>query len=273
MELGHARTVVTGGASGIGRALAEELARVGARILIADMDAEGARAAAQATGGDWVSADVGTREGVTSVVEAARSLLGGVDLYCSNAGVAHMGGPEAPDADYERSWEVNVMAHVRAARLLLPDMLRQGRGHFLVTASAAGLLTQLGSLPYSLTKHAAVAFAEWISITYGSAGVTASVLCPQGVRTKMTEPLGESGGVVGVDGMLEPADVARVTIEALREDRFLVLPHPQVATYFRRKADDYERWISGMRRLQERFFDTSPSSKPSPPEPGRTDES
>ena len=162
------------------------------------------------------------------------------------------GGPFAADADWQRSWEVNVMAHVHAARAVLPSMLARGEGYLLNTASAAGLLTQIGSAPYSVTKHAAVGLAEWLAITYGDRGIAVSVLCPQAVRTAMTAST-ENGGVAGVDGMLEPDAVAECVVQGLAEERFLILPHPSVSEYMQRKTADYDRWLAGMRRLQARY--------------------
>jgi NAD(P)-dependent dehydrogenase (short-subunit alcohol dehydrogenase family) len=177
-------------------------------------------------------------------------------LFCSNAGVFTFGGADASDDDWNLSLDVNVMAHVYAARVLVPRMLERGGGYLLQTASAAGLLTQIGSAPYSVTKHAALAFAEWLAITYGARGLKVSVLAPQAVNTAMTAGV-PGGGVAGVDGMLEADEVAREVVRGLDEEQFLILPHPQVLEYFRRKASDYERWLAGMRRLQSRFDTTS----------------
>jgi NAD(P)-dependent dehydrogenase (short-subunit alcohol dehydrogenase family) len=200
-----------------------------------------------------MACDVRDEQQILDTVRLAESAFGPVDLYCSNAGIATIGGADSPDAEWAATWEIHVMAHVYAARAVLPSMIERGRGYLLNTASAAGLLTQLGSAPYSVTKHAAVGFAEWLSITHGHQGITVSVLCPQGVRTGMTAPMGDEAGVIGIDGMLEPADVADAVVEALGEGRFLVLPHPEVGEYFARKGQDYERWLGGMRRLQDRM--------------------
>src|SRR5213078_3838350 len=175
-----------------------------------------------------------------------------VALFCANAGVAIGEGLEPENAVWERALDVNVRAHIVAARHLVPRWLERGRGYFLATASAAGLLTQIGSAPYAVTKHAAVAFAEWLSVTYGEQGIKVSVLCPQAVRTGMTANI-PGGGVAGVDGMIEPADVAQTVIEGIRDERFLILPHPTVLEYYQRKAGDYDRWLNGMRRLAARF--------------------
>jgi NAD(P)-dependent dehydrogenase (short-subunit alcohol dehydrogenase family) len=256
MKLAGKTAVVTGAASGIGSALVRGLAAAGARHVIGvDRDESGARAVAAAVGGTGLRADVSSSDEVVAVIDHIEREVGPIDLFCSNAGILVPGGPEALDRDWQRIWEVNVMAHVWAARALVPRMLERGGGALLNTASAAGLLTQIGSAPYAVTKHAAVAFAEWLAITYGDQGLQVAVLCPQAVRTRMTDGI-ENGGVAGVDGMLEPEAVAAAAIAGLEEDRFLILPHPTVETYFRRKADDYERWIRGMRRLQERFGKT-----------------
>jgi NAD(P)-dependent dehydrogenase (short-subunit alcohol dehydrogenase family) len=267
VELSGAVVVVTGGASGIGRALARRAHAEGARgVVVADRDAAGAAAVAgeldalrpgSALG---VACNVAIDAEVAGLVARTEEAFGPVDLFCANAGVALGTDPlETPDADWATAIGVNVMAHVYAARHLLPGWLERGRGYFLSTASAAGLLTQIGSAPYAVTKHGAVAFAEWLSVTYGDRGVRVSCLCPQGVDTPMlrggtigsVEAIGSS--VVKASGnVLQPEDVAGVVVEALREERFLVLPHPEVLTYLQRKTSDYDRWLAGMRRLQAR---------------------
>jgi NAD(P)-dependent dehydrogenase (short-subunit alcohol dehydrogenase family) len=199
-----------------------------------------------------VPCDVTNESEVRALVEAAEARFGPVDLFCSNAGVIMLGGAEASDDEWRLSLDVNVMAHVYAARVLVPSMLERGGGYLLQTASAAGLLTQLGSAPYSVTKHAALALAEWLAITYGDQGLKVSVLAPQAVRTAMTAGVVD-GGVAGVDGMLEPEAVAEAVVAGIDAESFLILPHPEVLEYFRRKASDYERWLNGMRRLQSRF--------------------
>ena len=255
MKLEDRVVVVTGGASGIGAALARRFASEGARgVVVGDLDGEGARRVAEAIGGVGLHADVTDEAAVRALVDAAEEHFGPVDLFCSNAGIAMFGGAEVPDEEWERIWSVNVLAHVHAARVVLPGMIERGGGYLLQTASAAGLLTQLGSAPYSVTKHAAVALAEWLSITHAHQGIRVSVLCPQGVRTPMTMPLGDDGGVVGIDGMLEPDEVASAVVAGIDEERFLILPHPEVGDYFRNKANDYERWLGGMRKLQARFL-------------------
>ena len=245
--------VVTGGASGIGRALARRFASEGARaVVVVDRDAEGVRTVAESVGGLGLRADVAREEDIRRVIDEVETSCGPIDLFCSNAGILVVGGPEVPTEEWQRIWEINVMAHVLVARHLVPRMLARGGGYLLQTASAAGLLSQIGSAPYAVTKHAAVAFAEWLAITYGDRGLKVSVLCPQAVRTAMTDGIPD-GGVAGVDGMLEPEPVADAVIDGLAAERFLILPHPTVAEYVRRKGEDVERWLRGMRRLQARF--------------------
>jgi len=245
--------VVTGGASGIGRALATRFASEGARaVVVVDRDTDGACAVAQSVGGLGMQADVAREDDIRRVIDEVEAGSGPIDLFCSNAGILVVGGPEVATAEWQRIWDINVMAHVLAARHLVPRMVARGGGYLLQTASAAGLLSQIGSAPYAVTKHAAVAFAEWLSITYGDAGLKVSVLCPQAVRTAMTDGI-PGGGVAGIDGMLEPERVADAVIEGLAAERFLILPHPTVGEYVRRKAEDVERWLRGMRRLQARF--------------------
>jgi NAD(P)-dependent dehydrogenase (short-subunit alcohol dehydrogenase family) len=254
MTVRDAVVVVTGGASGIGRALSARFVQEGARrVVVVDCDAR-ADDVAREIGGDAQVADVAVAADIERVVRDTLAAHGRIDLFCSNAGVGGgSGGLDTSDADWQRVWHVNVMAHIYAARVVLPSMLAAGRGYLLQTASAAGLLTQIGSAPYSVTKHAAVAFAEWLAITYGDRGIHVSCLCPQGVRTPMLD--GASSAVRDLlgDSAIEPDVVADAVVAGLAEERFLILPHPEVATYFRRKADDYDRWIRGMRRLQERI--------------------
>ncbi|MBM42548.1 MAG: short-chain dehydrogenase [Acidobacteria bacterium] len=257
MELKDRIVVVTGGALGIGRALVRRFASEGARhVVVVDIDGDGARDVAAEVGGTAITADVGHGPDMSRVVHQIEDEVGSIDLFCSNAGLFVPGDAEVSDELWEASWRVNVLAHVHMARTLVPRMLERGRGYLLQTASAAGLLSQIGSAPYSTTKHAAVGFAEWLAITYGERGLRVSVLCPQAVRTRMTEGV-EVGTVSAVDGMLEPDVVAAAVVRGLEEERFLILPHPQVEEYMRRKAADYDRWLRGMRKLKQRFPDVS----------------
>jgi len=252
VKLADKHVVVTGGASGIGRSLCLRFAAEGARaVVVADRDEEGAARVAGECGGEPFALDVSDEAGVRALVAQAEERSGPVDLFVSNAGIGIGGGVEVPDDEWQRIWDINVMAHVYAARALLPGILERGEGYLVSTASAAGLLTQIGSAPYAVTKHAAVALAEWLAVTYGERGLKVSVLCPQAVRTAMTA--GGDGGAAGVDGMMEPEQVADCVVEALDEERFLILPHPEVEEYMQRKAGDYDRWLRGMQRLQKQF--------------------
>jgi NAD(P)-dependent dehydrogenase (short-subunit alcohol dehydrogenase family) len=244
MELAGKRCVVTGAASGIGAALCRRFAREdAARVVVADVDAAGAERVAAEIGGVAVTTDVSREDEIVRLVERA----GEIDLFCSNAGIALAGGADASDDDWRKSFDVNFMAHVWAARALLPGMLARGSGYLMCTASAAGLLSQIGSAPYTASKHAAVAFAEWLSITYGARGIRVSCLCPQGVRTGMLNET--TGPAFLLAGALEADAVAEHVVEGLRAERFLILPHPEVAEYVRRKAADPDRWLAGMRKL------------------------
>lgn len=253
MEARGAVVAVTGAGGGIGRALALEAAARGARaVAVSDRDAGAARGAAEACGGRAWTVDAADGAAVSAFIDDVERDLGPIGLFCSNAGILRPGGAGTPDADWRACWEVNVMAHVHAARALCPRMAARGGGHVLVTVSAAGLLSQVDSASYSVTKHAALAFAEWLSIAWGGRGVGVSALCPQAVRTAMIEGI-EDGGAAGLDGVLEPEEVARAALDGVAEGRFLLLPHPEVAEYVRRRAADPERWLRGMRRLRERF--------------------
>lgn len=254
MEIREQVIVVTGAASGIGRAMAQRFDREGAAaVVVVDRDAAGASAvAAQLSHGTAMVADVAEAADVERVVQDVEARFGRIDLFCSNAGILVLGDVDTALDDWDRIWRINVLAHVHAARAVLPGMLARGSGYLLNTASAAGLLSQIGSAPYSVTKHAAVGFAEWLAITYGERGIKVSVLCPQAVNTPMVG--GTDGGVAGVDGLLEPAQVAETVIAGLASEQFLILPHPEVLEYFRRKTADYDRWLRGMQRLQTRFL-------------------
>ncbi|MEE6308160.1 SDR family oxidoreductase [Plantactinospora veratri] len=250
LALPGAAVVVTGAGSGIGAALATRFAAEGARVLVNDVDADAARAVAARTGGEVFPADMADPAAVAALVRYARERFGGIDLFCANAGVPGTGGLDATDETWEHAWRVNTMSPVYAARELLPDWLAAGRGRLLVTASAAGLLTLLGAAPYSVTKHAAVAFVEWLRASYAHRGVVVQALCPQGVRTPMLEQGEGPGAALLAAGAVTPEQVAELVVAALADDRFLVLPHPEVATYYARRATDPERWLHGMNRVQ-----------------------
>ncbi|MEA2201384.1 MAG: hypothetical protein QOI89_1980 [Solirubrobacteraceae bacterium] len=254
MEVADRHVVVTGGAGGIGRALIRSLSEHGARAVVAaDRDLAGARAVAAEVGGLAVELDAGRESSVRELIAEASAANGPIDIFISNAGVpGAMGGPEADDESWEEAWRVNVMAHVWAARALLPEMVERGEGYLINTASAAGLLTQVSSLVYSVTKHAAVSLAEWLAIEYGDSGVRVSCICPQGVRTPMLdlameEPAGAAALAAG--GLIEPEDVADAVIAGIREERMLILPHENVAGFLAMKGSAPERWIEGMRRM------------------------
>jgi NAD(P)-dependent dehydrogenase (short-subunit alcohol dehydrogenase family) len=254
MELTDRTVVITGAGSGIGAALARRFARESPRALVlADINQESAQAVADEVGGVAVGTDVGREEEIVALVDRAREVGGQIDLFCSNAGVPGPdGGPDAADEQWDRAWRINAMAHIWAARAVLPEMVERGEGYLFSTASAAGVLTQAGAMVYSVTKHAAVSIAEWLSITYGEKGIKVSCLCPLGVRTPMLElALEDSVGAAALlrDELLEPEDVAEAVLAGIRDERFLILPHPQVAKYMAYKAQDNERWLAGMRRM------------------------
>jgi NAD(P)-dependent dehydrogenase (short-subunit alcohol dehydrogenase family) len=243
---------VTGGARGIGRALARRFAQEGARhVAVADLDEAGVRAVAAELRGSGMRVDVSRESELAAFIDSTERAHGAIDLFCSNAGIGIGRGLETPDEVWQKIWQVNLMAHVYAARQLVPRMIARGGGYLLNTASAAGLLSQIGSATYAVTKHAAVAFAEWIAITHGHQGIKVSVLCPQAVRTDMIA--GNEGDVASVDGIMEPEQVADAVIAGLAAERFLILPHAEVAEYMQRKAADRDRWIAGMNRLQQRY--------------------
>jgi NAD(P)-dependent dehydrogenase (short-subunit alcohol dehydrogenase family) len=249
MQLKDKVIVVTGGAHGIGRALCRRFAAEGARgIVVADRDSEGAEQVAGAIGGLAVAVDVGVEADLIRLVQTATSTYGPIDLFCSNAGIITLGGVESADVDWQEIWEVNLMAHVWAARAVLPGMLARGHGYLLQTASAAGLLTQIGSAPYAVTKHAAVALAEWLGVTYADRGIKVSCLCPMGVHTRMLE---EAPG--GIGDLLRETALEPEVVQGLSQERFLILPHPEVADFFRRKAGDYDRWLRAMCRIHEKL--------------------
>ncbi len=252
MEIKNKIVVVTGAASGIGRALAQRFAREGAKLVVcSDVNGEGAAATAKEIGGIAFITDVAKEDDIKRLIDTVESEHGPIDLFCSNAGIGFGGGAEVSDEKWRRIWDVNVMAHVWAARHLVPRMVARGGGYLLSTSSAAGLLSQIGSAPYAVTKHAAVGLAEWLAITHGDQGIKVSVLCPQAVRTAMTA--GNLDGVASVDGMIEPEAVAEACVRAIEAEDFLILPHPEVLEYMRRKAADYNRWIGGMKKLNRKF--------------------
>ena len=252
MEVRDKVVVVTGAANGIGRALAKRFSEEGAgKIIIADLDEQGLKRVETETGAESFKTDVASEADIKQLIKSCERKYGGIDLLCNNAGIGVNGGPEVPNEEWQKIWEINVMAHVYAARAAIPGMLRRGSGYILNTASAAGLLSQIGSAPYAVTKHAAVSFAEWLAITYGDRGLKVSVLCPQAVRTAMTAD--DPDGVASVDGMIEPEQVSEAVVTTLKNESFLVLPHPKVLDYIQRKSGDYDRWIEGMKKLQSSY--------------------
>ena len=277
MDLAGRHVVVTGAAGGIGKALAERFHRAGAQVVAADIDE--ARVTATADGllasrpdsALGVRADISSEAGNVALIEAAEARFGPIDLFFANAGVGLGADLDTPESDWETAFNINTHSHRWAAKHLVPGWLARGEGYFCSTASAAGLLTQIGSAPYSLTKHAAVAFAEWLSVTYGARGIRVSCLCPQGVNTNMlnglnpdgTSRAGASGSssvvstgadVVRASGkVLEPEEVAEIALGVIEAETFLILPHPEVLTYMQRKTGDYDRWLAGMRKLQARM--------------------
>lgn len=272
MEVRDKVVVVTGGANGIGRALCRRFAAEGARaVAVADLDGDGAATVAAELGDTALALEVNVaiEADIIRLVEVTEQRCGPIDLFCSNAGIgAPAGGVEAPNEGWQQIWDVNVMAHVYAARAVLPAMIARGEGYLLNTASAAGLLTNLGAGPYSVTKHAAVGLAEWLAITHGDQGIKVSCLCPQGVRTNLllggltaagpasSEQAELAGAVVLAQGTIEPEQCAEAVIAGLADERFLILPHPEVLDYFRNKAADYDRWLGGMRKLARRVSAT-----------------
>lgn len=251
--------IVTGAGSGIGAALAAGLAERGARVVVADLDLERTSKVAAAVGGVAVAGDASSVEVLKEMIATAEGNFGPVDLFFANAGVGGEAGIGDSDEQWQRALDINVLAHIRAARLLVPGWIERGSGYFVSTASAAGLLTQIAAGPYSVTKHAAVGFSEWLSVTYGDRGIRVSCVCPMGVNTAIhhdalnaADEVSQLGAnvVAKAGSVLEPEDVAAVTLEAMEEEKFLILPHPEVLEYYRRKGSDYDRWLGGMRRLQ-----------------------
>ncbi len=252
MKIDGKTVVVTGAASGIGCALAQRFRKAGAGALVlADLQEDALHEVATALDATPVVTDVGCEDSIRALIETAETTAGPIDVFCSNAGICDLGGLDAPDSEWQRNWDIHVMAHLYAARILAPQMAERGSGYLVNTASAAGLLTHVHSATYSVTKHAAVAFAEWLSITYGDRGVLISVLCPQAVRTAMTA--GREDGVASVDGMLEPEVLADCVVETMDREEFLILPHPIVLEYLQGKVGAYDLWLSGMRRLLQKY--------------------
>jgi NAD(P)-dependent dehydrogenase (short-subunit alcohol dehydrogenase family) len=254
MRLSGRHVVVTGGGGGIGGALAQRLAAEGARaVVVADRDLAAAEAVAQPIGGLAVQFDAASESGVQALIAQATEANGPIDIFITNAGVpGGMGGPETPDETWQEAWDVNVMAHVWAARALLPEMVERDEGYLINTASAAGLLTQVSSLVYSVTKHAAVSLAEWLAIEYGDTGIRVSCICPQGVRTPMLElAMDEPAGAAALKagGLIEPEQVADAVLAGIADERLLILPHEEVAQFMALKGSDPPRWIAGMRKL------------------------
>ena len=259
MKIDGAVAVVTGAGSGIGRSIAAALASGGASVVAGDIDPVSAAETAAMIGGVAVAADAASAEGIETMVDAARQKFGRVDIYVANAGIVGRSGLGDDEAAWDQIIDINVRAHIRAAKAVVPEWLERGRGHFVAVASAAGLLTQLGAAPYSVTKHAAVGFAEWLAIAYGDKGIGVSCACPMGVDTPLLRAMSDSpdtqtrvagAAVTGAGAVISPDQVADLVVQAIIDGTFLVLPHPEVLTMFGQKAADYDRWIAGMRRYQ-----------------------
>lgn len=260
MELKDKVVVVTGGGNGIGKALCERFHQEGPRkVIVVDLEEGSAQTVAAAIDGDAFGVDVRDESQIQAMVAAVEERYGAIDLFCSNAGIIATDGEpwwatSAPNSTWQAMWDIHVMSHVYAARACLPGMLARGKGYFLNTASAAGLLNQIGDAAYSTTKHAAIGFAESLAITHGNDGIGVSILCPQAVATRMIGDVGAGdGGTAGVDGVITPQQVAEEVIAGLASEQFLILPHREVALYRQRKTDDYDRWLGGMRKLRSRF--------------------
>lgn len=256
MKIENKVIVVTGAGSGIGRALVKKFVSLGAKAVVAvDINAENAQATADTYNCIAMTADAAVEEDVIRVIEETERTVGPIDLFCSNAGVMAGENEQSSNDEWQFCWDVNVMAHVYAARHLVPRMVARGGGHFLNTASAAGLLNQIGGAAYGVTKHAAVGFAEWLALTYAHQGIKVSLLCPQAVRTAMTLSSDHEGiKAAAGDGMKEPDELADIVVEHLERDAFLILTHEEVKTYMQRKAADYDRWIGGMNRLLQKLI-------------------
>ncbi|HEX4386679.1 MAG TPA: SDR family NAD(P)-dependent oxidoreductase [Myxococcales bacterium] len=256
MKLAGKVCVVTGGANGIGQALSLKFAVEGAIVIVADRDAAKAAEVAALAKAESAACDVSKESEIAALVQSTLQKHGRIDLFASNAGIATSGGAEDSNADWQRSWDVNLMAHVWAARHVLPSMIARKEGYLLNTASAAGLLTSLGAAAYAATKHAAVAFAEWLSMTHHDQGIRVSCLCPQGVQTNMlAEAVKNNLGkaILAAGAVLTPEQVADIVVQGLADERFLILPHPEVAKYLQHRALDHERWLAGMRKVQKQM--------------------
>jgi len=264
MEVENKRVIITGSANGIGSSLSRVFKERNVKsMILVDLDESNNSKLANEVGGIPYKADVGSEDDIIKLVEFTKQEMGGIDIFCSNAGISGAGGLlNTSNEDWSNIWNVNVMSHIHAAKHALPSMLEQGHGYFMNTASAAGLLTQLGAAGYSVTKSAAVSFAEWLKITYGERGIGVSCLCPQGVRTPMVEDAPEIvGSLVSIDGLLEPDVVANEVIECIEKEQFLITPHPEVLEYMKIKASDPDRWINGMQSLTKQLIEGFPEAK------------
>lgn len=254
MDVADKVVVITGAGSGIGEGMARRFARESPRMMVlADLVFDRVERVANDLGARAVKIDVSDAEANFRLVEETEDRFGPIDLFCANAGYGMIGDEQTDPAEWDRMWHVNVMSHVHAARALIPGWLARGQGYFLATVSAAGLLTNLKAAQYSVTKHAAMAFAEWLAVTYGDAGVKVSALCPMGVRTRLLDAATEFETLLGPEA-IDAGQVGDAVVEGLADERFLILPHPEVATYFQNKANDYERWLGGMRKIQRQVF-------------------
>lgn len=254
MQIADRVVVITGAGSGIGAAMARRFAKEGPRgMVLSDLHFDRVSEVAEEIGAHAVAMDVSDPEANRELIETAEDRFGPIDLFCANAGYGMIGDEQTDPEEWDRMWHVNVMSHVHAAKHLIPGWKARGAGYFLATVSAAGLLTNLKAAQYSVTKHAAMAFAEWLSITYGDAGIKVSALCPMGVRTRLLDAATEFETLLGPEA-IDPSMVADSVVEGLADERFLILPHPEVAQFFQNKANDYERWLGGMRKLQRRVF-------------------
>ena len=254
MDIKDRVIVVTGAASGIGKSLVKIFYKHGAKhVVSADVNIEGISEVSKEYGGTAMKCDVSREGDIAKIIRTTEREIGPISIFCSNAGIGHLGGIEVPNDDWQKIWEINLMAHVWAARHLVPLMEKRGEGYLLNTASAAGLLSQVGDASYSTTKHAAIGLGEWLAFSYAKKGIKVSMLCPQGVRTAMTDGLDPELAVAMKDGMLEPDDVAEECVKTINEERFLVLPHPVVEKYIQYKTSDYDGWLAGMSKLNERF--------------------